>query len=142
MIRIQDLKKISDYEWEIPRAFRPDMRVPVRIFATHDLLIHISGDKSLEQAVNAATLPGLVGHVVVMPDMHQGYGFPIGAVAATEFPGGVISPGGIGYDINCGIRLLALVHPGRGRRALYEHPGDPARIDIVPAELASRASSI
>ena len=107
MIRIQDLKKISDYEWEIPRTFRPDMRVAVRIFATHDLLIHISGDKSLEQAVNASTLPGLVGHVVVMPDMHQGYGFPIGAVAATEFPGGIISPGGIGYDINCGVRLLA-----------------------------------
>jgi tRNA-splicing ligase RtcB len=107
MIRIQDLTKISDYEWEIPRTFRPDMRVPVRIFATHDLLIHIAGDKSLEQAVNASTLPGLVGDVVVMPDMHQGYGFPIGAVAATEFPSGVISPGGIGYDINCGVRLLA-----------------------------------
>jgi tRNA-splicing ligase RtcB len=106
MIRTQDLKKISDYEWEIPRSFRPDMRVPVRIFATGALLEHIAGDKSLEQAVNAATLPGLVGHVVVMPDMHQGYGFPIGGVAATEFPGGVISPGGIGYDINCGVRLL------------------------------------
>ncbi len=63
-------------------------------------------DKSLEQAVNAATLPGLVGHVIVMPDMHQGYGFPIGAVAATRLPDGVISPGGIGYDINCGVRLL------------------------------------
>ncbi|MGA2489821.1 MAG: RtcB family protein [Anaerolineales bacterium] len=107
MIRIQDLTKISEYEWEIPQAFRSDMRVPVRIFATRTLLDHIAGDKSLEQAVNAATLPGLVGHVVVMPDMHQGYGFPIGAVAATEFPGGVISPGGIGYDINCGVRLLA-----------------------------------
>jgi tRNA-splicing ligase RtcB len=107
MIRIQDLTKISDHEWEIPRSFRPDMRVPVRIFATGALLEHIAGDKSLEQAVNAATLPGLVGHVVVMPDMHQGYGFPIGAVAATEFPGGVVSPGGIGYDINCGVRLLA-----------------------------------
>ncbi len=107
MIGIQDLKRISDYEWEIPQTFRPGMRVPVRIFATHALLEHIAGDKSLEQAVNAATLPGLVGHVVVMPDMHQGYGFPIGAVAATGFPGGVISPGGIGYDINCGVRLLA-----------------------------------
>jgi tRNA-splicing ligase RtcB len=107
MIRIQDLVKLSDYEWEIPRSFRADMRVPVRIFATHDLLIHIAGDKSLEQAVNASTLPGLVGDVVVMPDMHQGYGFPIGGIAATEFPGGVISPGGIGYDINCGVRLLA-----------------------------------
>jgi tRNA-splicing ligase RtcB len=107
MIKIRDLKKISEYEWEIPRSFRSDMRVPVRIFATRALLEHIAGDKSLEQAVNAATLPGLAGHVVVMPDMHQGYGFPIGGVAATVFPGGVISPGGIGYDINCGVRLLA-----------------------------------
>ncbi len=107
MVRIQDLTRISDHEWEIPRTFRPDMRVPVRIFATRVLLEHIAGDKSLEQAVNAATLPGLVGQVVVMPDMHQGYGFPIGGVAATKFPDGVISPGGIGYDINCGVRLLA-----------------------------------
>ena len=107
MITLHDLTRISDYEWEIPQTFRADMRAPVRIFATHALLEHIAGDKSLEQAVNAATLPGLVGLVVVMPDMHQGYGFPIGAVAATEFPSGVISPGGIGYDINCGVRLLA-----------------------------------
>ena len=107
MIRIQDLTKITDYEWEIPQTFRPDMRVPVRIFATRTLLEHIASDKSLEQAVNAATLPGLVGSIVVMPDMHQGYGFPIGGVAATEFPSGVVSPGGIGYDINCGVRLLA-----------------------------------
>ena len=64
-------------------------------------------DRSLEQAVNSATLPGLVGHMLVMPDMHQGYGFPIGGVAATHYPDGVISPGGIGYDINCGVRLLA-----------------------------------
>jgi tRNA-splicing ligase RtcB (3'-phosphate/5'-hydroxy nucleic acid ligase) len=107
MINLHDLTRISDYEWEISKTFRPDMRVPVRIFATQALLEHIARDKSLEQAVNAATLPGLVGHVVVMPDMHQGYGFPIGAVAATEYPKGVISPGGIGYDINCGVRLLA-----------------------------------
>jgi len=71
------------------------------------LLGQIVGDKSLDQAINAATLPGLVGSVIVMPDMHQGYGFPIGGVAATEFPHGVISPGAIGYDINCGVRLLA-----------------------------------
>jgi tRNA-splicing ligase RtcB (3'-phosphate/5'-hydroxy nucleic acid ligase) len=107
MISLHDLSRINDYEWEIPQNFRPDMQVPVRIFATQALLEHIASDKSLEQAVNAATLPGLVGHVVVMPDMHQGYGFPIGTVAATEFPSGVISPGGIGYDINCGVRLLA-----------------------------------
>ncbi len=106
MVSLQDLKRISDYEWEIPRNFRADMRVPVRLFATRRMLEEVMKDKSLEQAVNAATLPGLVGHVVVMPDMHQGYGFPIGAVAATQLPEGVISPGGIGYDINCGVRLL------------------------------------
>jgi tRNA-splicing ligase RtcB len=82
------------------------MRVPVRIFVTQELLAEALKDKSLDQAVNAATLPGLVGHVTVMPDMHQGYGFPIGGVAATHYPKGVISPGAIGYDINCGVRLL------------------------------------
>jgi len=106
-MNIQDLTRISDTEWEIPKSFRHDMRVPVRIFATRKLLEQVMNDRSLEQAVNSATLPGLVGAVVVMPDMHQGYGFPIGGVAATEYPGGVISPGGIGYDINCGVRLLA-----------------------------------
>jgi tRNA-splicing ligase RtcB len=107
MVDLADLKKISDVEWEIPTTFRSDMRVPVAIFATRELLEGIAGDKSLEQAVNASTLPGLVGRIVVMPDMHQGYGFPIGGVAATEYPNGVISPGAIGYDINCGVRLLA-----------------------------------
>lgn len=106
-MNIQEIKKISDYEWEIPKTFRKDMRVPVRIFASRKLLEEISGDRSLEQAVNSATLPGLIGHVIVMPDMHQGYGFPIGGVAATQFPKGVISPGAIGYDINCGVRLLS-----------------------------------
>lgn len=107
MVRLQDLKRISDTEWEIPSTYRGDMRVSVRIFATKRLLDKVLEDKSLEQAVNAATLPGLVGRVLVMPDMHQGYGFPIGGVAATRYPDGVISPGAIGYDINCGVRLLA-----------------------------------
>jgi len=107
MVNLQDMIKISDFEWEIPLSYRQDMRVPVRIFATRRLLEAVMDDKSLEQAVNSATLPGLVGHVIVMPDMHQGYGFPIGGVAATRYPEGVISPGAIGYDINCGVRLLA-----------------------------------
>jgi tRNA-splicing ligase RtcB len=107
MIHLQDLIKVSSCEWELPQSFRSDMRGPVRIFSTIKHLKQILGDKSLEQAVNASTLPGLVGAVVVMPDMHQGYGFPIGGVAATQFPQGVISPGAIGYDINCGVRLLA-----------------------------------
>ena len=106
MVALQDLKRISDYEWEIPKSYREDMRVPVRIFATKRLLEKVMTDRSLEQAINSATLPGLVGNVLVMPDMHQGYGFPIGGVAATRYPEGVISPGGIGYDINCGVRLL------------------------------------
>jgi len=106
MLTFKNLKQVNRFEWEIPKSLRADMRVPVRIFATRQLLEAIMGDKSLEQAMNAATLPGLVGQVVVMPDMHQGYGFPIGGVAATRLPDGVISPGAIGYDINCGVRLL------------------------------------
>ena len=106
MVSPADLIKINPYEWEIPLSFRVDMRVPVRIFASEELLKDLTRDKSLTQAVNASTLPGLVGSVMIMPDMHQGYGFPIGGVAATRYPEGVISPGGIGYDINCGVRLL------------------------------------
>jgi tRNA-splicing ligase RtcB len=106
MVSIQDLIQISPYEWEIPQSYRSDMRVPVRLFASRDLLEDVTRDKSLDQAVNATSLPGLVGSVMVMPDMHQGYGFPIGGVAATKYPEGVVSPGGIGYDINCGVRLL------------------------------------
>src|SRR5215208_2222987 len=106
-MNIENLIQISETEWEIPTYIRSDMRVPVRLFATRELLEQIMDDKSLEQAINAATLPGLVGAVIVMPDIHQGYGFPIGGVAATEYPHGVISPGAIGYDINCGVRLLA-----------------------------------
>ncbi len=107
MVELSMLRKINDHEWEIPVSARDDMRVPVRVFATREILEAIRGDASLEQAVNAATLPGVVGHVLVMPDVHQGYGFPIGGVAATRLPDGAISPGAIGYDINCGVRLLA-----------------------------------
>ena len=76
MVAIHDLKQVSDYEWEIPVTYRSDMRVPVRLFVTRKLLEAAQGDASLDQAINVATLPGLVDHVVVMPDMHQGYGFP------------------------------------------------------------------
>ncbi len=107
MVQLQDVKRISEYEWEIPKSYRDDMRVPVRLFVSRELLEHSMNDLSLQQAVNAATLPGVVAPIVVMPDMHQGYGFPIGGVAATRLPDGVISPGAIGYDINCGVRLLA-----------------------------------
>jgi tRNA-splicing ligase RtcB len=84
------------------------MRVPARVFADEEILEEIKGDLSLEQLQNVATLPGIVGAAIAMPDIHQGYGFPVGGVAATELPDGVVSPGGVGYDINCGVRLLAL----------------------------------
>jgi len=105
-INLKQFSRISDFEWEISTSFRSDMRVPVRVFASKALLEQSLDDKSILQAVNASTLPGVVEAVMVMPDMHQGYGFPIGGVAATDPEGGVISPGGIGYDINCGVRLL------------------------------------
>ena len=106
-LRKQDFTRLAPYLWEIPTSFQAGMRVPVRLFADERLLEAALGDKSLQQAINASTLPGLVSHVTVMPDVHQGYGFPIGGVAATRLPNGVISPGAIGYDINCGIRLLS-----------------------------------
>jgi tRNA-splicing ligase RtcB len=84
------------------------MRVPARVFADAEILAAIEGDRSLEQLENVATLPGIVGAALAMPDIHQGYGFPVGAVAAMDASDGVVSPGGVGYDINCGVRLLAL----------------------------------
>jgi tRNA-splicing ligase RtcB (3'-phosphate/5'-hydroxy nucleic acid ligase) len=106
-IRKQDLKKIDDSLYEIPKEVRPFMRVPARLYADEKLLDAALGDLSVEQLVNTASLPGIVNHALAMPDIHQGYGFPIGGVVATALPHGVISPGGVGYDINCGVRFLA-----------------------------------
>ncbi|NNK86990.1 MAG: RtcB family protein [Flavobacteriaceae bacterium] len=108
MKRIQksDLIRLEDYLWEIPASFRNDMLVPARVLASEALLDQIIDDRSLNQLVNVATLPGIQVASLVMPDVHEGYGFPIGGVAATLHPEGVISPGGIGYDINCGVRLM------------------------------------
>ncbi len=107
-IRTADLQlnKISDWIWEIPKSYRSDMRVPARIYASKEMLESTFRDRSLQQLVNVATLPGVQKMALVMPDAHEGYGFPIGGVAAMEYPDGIISPGGIGYDINCGVRLL------------------------------------
>jgi tRNA-splicing ligase RtcB len=101
-----DLRKIGEYMYEVPKTFRHDMRVPAHFYADDAFLAAALEDRSLEQLVNTATLPGIVGQAMAMPDIHQGYGFPIGGVAATRLPHGVISPGGVGYDINCGIRVL------------------------------------
>ena len=107
MISKSDLKHIDENVWEIPRSFRADMRAPARLYATEALLEDALEDRSVEQLVNTATLPGIVKYAIAMPDIHQGYGFPIGGVVATKLPDGIISPGGVGYDINCGVRLLA-----------------------------------
>ena len=101
------LEKIDDYRWRIPRSYKPGMRVPGLIYADEKLLKDIYQDKALEQVANVAFLPGIVSNSLAMPDIHWGYGFPIGGVAATDIEeGGVISPGGVGFDINCGVRLL------------------------------------
>jgi tRNA-splicing ligase RtcB (3'-phosphate/5'-hydroxy nucleic acid ligase) len=102
-----ELRRVDEVVWEIPASARADMRVPARVFADEELLEAIRGDHSLEQLCNVATLPGVVEAALAMPDIHQGYGFPVGGVAATAPPDGVVSPGGVGYDINCGVRLVA-----------------------------------
>ena len=106
MISKKDFKRISDWLWEIPKSFRDDMRVPARAYISGEMLEDALRDRSLYQLVNVATLPGIINYSLAMPDMHEGYGFPIGGVAAVDIKTGVISPGGVGYDINCGMRLL------------------------------------
>ena len=107
MVNVYDFKQVEKFVYEIPASYREDMRVPARFYADAALMEGIKNDRSLEQLVNTATLPGAVKYALAMPDIHQGYGFPIGGVVATQSPDGVISPGGVGYDINCGVRLLA-----------------------------------
>ena len=100
------LKKIRDDVWEVPPSYKEYMRVPARVYAAEALLEKMKSDLTLQQTINIASLPGIEKYSMVMPDGHQGYGFPIGGVAATDFEEGVISPGGVGYDINCGVRLI------------------------------------
>lgn len=146
MIRKQDFKRIGEYLWEIPQTFREDMRVPARIYADDALLEAALGERSVEQLVNTATLPGIVEYALAMPDIHQGYGFPIGGVAATRLPHGIISPGGVGYDINCGVRVMGThitheeitPHIGELATALYYNcpsgVGEKGSIKVTEAE--------
>jgi len=100
------LIKIDDYRWKIPENYKTGMRVPGLIYANQEMLESIREEQTPEQVVNVAFLPGIIGFSFAMPDIHWGYGFPIGGVAAMDIEDGVISPGGVGYDINCGVRLL------------------------------------
>jgi len=105
---VRGFRQVDKVIWELPAEARADMRVLACVFADRELMGQIATDRSLEQLQNVATLPGITGAALAMPDIHQGYGFPVGGVAATELPDGIVSPGGVGYDINCGVRLLAL----------------------------------
>ncbi|HDJ99757.1 MAG TPA: RNA-splicing ligase RtcB, partial [Firmicutes bacterium] len=105
------IRKIDDYRFEIPKDYRGKsgnlkMRVPGLVYVDEKMLDQVRKDDSLEQVANVATLPGIIGKSLAMPDIHWGYGFPIGGVAATDAEEGVISPGGVGFDINCGVRLV------------------------------------
>ncbi len=100
------LVKIDDYHWEIPQSYKDGMRVPGLIYASEEMLASMREEQTPEQVANVAFLPGIVKFSFAMPDIHWGYGFPIGGVAAMSVKDGVISPGGVGYDINCGVRLL------------------------------------
>ncbi|MBI2909731.1 MAG: RtcB family protein [Chloroflexi bacterium] len=106
------LEKVDDFRWRIPKTYKEGMRVPGLVYASADMLEHIVEDQALEQVANVAFLPGIVKYSMAMPDIHWGYGFPIGGVAATSVDDGVVSPGGVGFDINCGVRILRtnLVH--------------------------------
>ena len=100
-------RRLEEFLWEIPKGYVAGMRVPGRVFASENLFTKAVEDRAIEQVANVATLPGVVGASLAMPDIHWGYGFPIGGVAATDVEGdGVISPGGVGFDIGCGVRLL------------------------------------
>ncbi|SNZ04907.1 tRNA-splicing ligase RtcB [Natronoarchaeum philippinense] len=98
------LQKVRDYVWEIPQE--GEMRAPARVLASEQLLDEISDDKTLQQLKNATHLPGITKHAICMPDGHQGYGFPVGGVGALDAEDGCISPGAVGYDINCGVRMM------------------------------------
>lgn len=100
------LERISKYTWRIPQSYKPGMRVPGIVLTDEELLEKTRTDRTLEQCANVAHLPGIYKYSITLPDGHEGYGFPIGGVAATDYEEGVISPGGVGYDINCGVRLL------------------------------------
>ena len=100
------LEKVDDFRWRIPKSYKPGMRVDGLIYTDEGMLPHILEEQALEQVTNVAFLPGIVEYSLAMPDIHWGYGFAIGGVAAMRLSDGVISPGGVGFDINCGVRIM------------------------------------
>lgn len=100
------IKKLNDFLWEVGKEENPEMNVPIHIYGNEKIVNTLSKDRTLKQAMNASCLPSIVKHMLVMPDGHEGYGFPVGGVAAFDAETGIISPGSVGYDINCGVRLI------------------------------------
>ncbi|MCB0254784.1 MAG: intein-containing RctB family protein [Anaerolineae bacterium] len=138
MIHRSAIKQLSPYLYEIPASYREDMRVPARIYADRELLAQIASDQSLEQLVNTATLPGIVKYALAMPDIHQGYGFSIGGVVATDpREGGVVSPGGVGYDINCLIGATEVLHDLGYHRRIDDMAEDWAQAKLHCQNLAA-----
>jgi tRNA-splicing ligase RtcB len=119
------LDKIDDYRWRIPRSYKPGMRVDGLIYADELMLRQIIDDQAPEQVANVAFLPGIVGYSLAMPDIHWGYGFAIGGVAAMRVSDGVVSPGGVGFDINCGVRIM--------RTNLTKEEVDPKKDQLIDA---------
>ncbi len=129
------LTKVNDYTWDIPMSYKPGMRVPGRIFVSSKLLQSLEHE-TIEQTANVATLPGIQKYAMAMPDAHSGYGFPIGGVAAFDRNTGIISPGGVGYDINCGVRII------RTNLAADEvRPGMKELIELLFHEIPSGVGS-
>jgi tRNA-splicing ligase RtcB len=128
----QILRKIDDYRWEIPQSYKPGMRVPGLVFADERMLRQIAEEQALDQVANVATLPGIVRASLAMPDIHWGYGFPVGGVAGFDLDDGVVSPGGVGYDISCGVRVICTdLHEDEVRERL------PALVDGLFAAIPS-----
>jgi len=130
------IQKVDDYTWDIPK-YKPGMRVAGRVFANSDLLEKMKTDRTLQQCANVAHLPGIYKHAITLPDGHEGYGFPIGGVAATDYEEGVISPGGVGYDINCGVRLVTTNMEEKDIRPWLPQLAETI-FDNVPCGLGSR----
>jgi tRNA-splicing ligase RtcB len=127
-----EVERLDEVRWRLPRSQRDDMRVDGLVFASDELMLDLRDDPALRQVADVATLPGIVGASLAMPDIHWGYGFPIGGVAATRREGGVVSPGGIGFDINCGVRLYRSDLMARDVAGRRERLAD-ALFDAVPS---------
>ena len=141
-IKLDDMEKIDDYQWELPKGAIPEakMKVPARIFASQPILEKMLDDNTLHQTANVAWLPGIQKYSMVMPDGHWGYGFPIGGVAAVDpQDNGIVSPGGIGYDINCGVRLMST---NLEKASFFKKPKQllNALFNAIPAGLGSKRS--